>query len=99
MEVNAISIDAIFTPIRQVGYEVDNVRVGDQTNYDKITMRIETNGTISIEDALKQSASILADHFHAIGNLSSRDAEEAHESADSESKEHEQETEETKESK
>lgn len=82
LEVNAISIDSIFTPIRQVGYEVDNVRVGDQTNYDKIIMRVETNGTISIKDALKQSSSILADHFKAIGNLSSQDEEESEEKED-----------------
>ncbi|MBI2636630.1 MAG: DNA-directed RNA polymerase subunit alpha [Parcubacteria group bacterium] len=69
LEVNAIAVDSIFTPVHLVGYQVDNVRVGDRTDYDKITMQIETNGTISVEDALKQSAQILADHFTLVGSF------------------------------
>jgi len=63
LEVNAISIDSIFTPIRQVAYQVDSVRVGDRTDFDKITMRVETNGGVSVSDALKESSKILASHF------------------------------------
>ncbi len=68
LEVNAISIDSIFTPVRQVGYQVENVRVGDRTDYDKITMQVETNGTISVPQAVAESAKILADHFSLIAS-------------------------------
>lgn len=71
LEVNAIAIDSIFTPVHTVGYQVDNVRVGDRTDYDKITMQIETNGTISVEDALKHSAKILGDHFTLVSEFDS----------------------------
>src|SRR3989338_6918838 len=66
LEVNAIAIDSIFTPVHLVGYQVDNVRVGDRTDYDRIAMQVETNGTISVSDAIKQSAQLLADHFTMI---------------------------------
>ena len=70
LEVNAIAIDAIYTPIRQVGYQVDNVRVGGRTDYDKVTMQIETNGTITIEEAVAEVAGILAEHFTLIAGKS-----------------------------
>jgi DNA-directed RNA polymerase subunit alpha len=63
LEVHAIAIDAIFSPIRQVGYQVDNVRVGASTDYDKVSMEIETNGTVSIEEAVTAASQLLADHF------------------------------------
>ncbi|MDZ4221258.1 MAG: DNA-directed RNA polymerase subunit alpha, partial [Patescibacteria group bacterium] len=66
LEVNAIAIDSIFTPVHQVGYQVDNVRVGDRTDYDKVIMDIEPNGTIPGAEAVNQSAAILADHFKAV---------------------------------
>jgi len=66
LEVNAIAIDSIFTPVVMVGYQVDNVRVGGRTDYDKITMEIETNGAITIEEAVKTSSEILQDHFKTI---------------------------------
>ncbi|MBU2575538.1 DNA-directed RNA polymerase subunit alpha [Patescibacteria group bacterium] len=69
LEVNAIAIDSIYTPIRQVGYQVDNVRVGDRTDFDKITMRVETNGGITVEEAIKESANILANHFKLISEF------------------------------
>lgn len=76
LEVNAIAIDTIYTPIRQVRYDVENVRVGGRTDYDEIKMRVETNGTISVEEAIKQSASILADHFNQIRELNTKDESE-----------------------
>ncbi|MDP3995460.1 MAG: DNA-directed RNA polymerase subunit alpha [bacterium] len=76
LEVNAIAIDSIFTPVHQVGYQVDNVRVGDRTDYDKVIMDIETNGTIPVSEAVKQSAAILADHFKAVSEFESLAASE-----------------------
>ena len=69
LEVNAIAIDSIFTPIRQVGYEVDNVRIGGRTDYDKVIMEIESNGTITVEDAVKQASVILSDHFKLLSDF------------------------------
>ncbi len=64
LELGAIAIDSIFSPIKNIGYKVENVRVGDITNYDRLVLDIETDGTITPEDALKQSVQILIDHFN-----------------------------------
>lgn len=63
-EVGMIAVDSIFAPIKNIGYKVENVRVGDITNYDKLILDIETDGTIKPEEALRQSAQILIDHFN-----------------------------------
>jgi DNA-directed RNA polymerase subunit alpha len=62
-EIGMIAIDALFSPIRNVGYRVENTRVGDITNYDKLVMTIETDGTVDPKDAIRESAKILIDHF------------------------------------
>ncbi len=62
-ELGTIGIDALFSPVRNVGYKVENTRVGDITNYDKLIMNIETDGTITPEEAVQQSAKILIDYF------------------------------------
>lgn len=64
LEVGMIAVDSIFTPIKNIGYKVENVRVGDITNYDKLILNIETDGTITPEEALKQAAQILINHFN-----------------------------------
>lgn len=61
--VGAISIDSIFTPIVDVGYKVEYTRVGQITNYDKLTLTIETDGTITPEYAINYATKILIDHF------------------------------------
>jgi len=63
LPVGTIAIDSIFTPIRDVGYKVENTRVGQITDYDKLIVTIETDGTISPEDAINDSTKILIDHF------------------------------------
>ncbi len=62
-EVGVLAVDAIFTPVRAVFFEVSNVRVGQMTNYDKLVLNIETDGTLSGEEAIDISAHILVDHF------------------------------------
>ncbi|MBI2551223.1 DNA-directed RNA polymerase subunit alpha [Candidatus Uhrbacteria bacterium] len=62
-DLGTIAVDALFSPIRNVGYKVENTRVGDITNYDKLVLTIETDGTVSPEDAVHQSAKLLIDHF------------------------------------
>lgn len=63
LELGAIAIDSIFTPIKNIGYKVENVRVGDITNYDKLVLNIETDGSITPEEALHQGVRLLIDHF------------------------------------
>lgn len=63
MEIGMIAVDAIFSPVRNVNFEVQNVRVGQITNYDKLTISMETDGTVSGPAALDTAAQILVDHF------------------------------------
>ena len=63
LEIGNISVDAIYTPVRNVTYEVENVRVGKITNYDKLTLTMETDGTVSGREAMDLAAQILVDHF------------------------------------
>lgn len=65
-DLGTIVIDSIYTPIKDVGYNVEYTRMGDVTNYEKLTLNIETNGTISPSDAVKQSTQIIMDHFSII---------------------------------
>lgn len=65
-ELGTILVDSVYTPVRDVGYKVENTRVGDITNYEKLTINIETNGTISPEDAVVQATQILMDHFSTV---------------------------------
>lgn len=66
MEVGAISLDAIFSPIRKVNYEVENMRVGDKTDYNKLKFIIETDGTIKPFNVLETSVKILINQFKAL---------------------------------
>ena len=62
-EVGTIALDAVFTPVERVSFRVENVRVGQATDYHKLIISITTDGSIAPKDALSQAASILADHF------------------------------------
>ncbi|MBA3823332.1 MAG: DNA-directed RNA polymerase subunit alpha [Ktedonobacterales bacterium] len=66
--IGQIPIDAIFTPVYKVNYTVENTRVGQMTNFDRIVMEIWTDGTVAPEEALRQSADILVNHFSLISN-------------------------------
>jgi DNA-directed RNA polymerase subunit alpha len=63
LPIGVIAVDAIFTPVRKVNYTVESMRVGQVTNYDKLTIEIETDGTITPEEALSRSAEILVNQF------------------------------------
>lgn len=62
-ELNVIAIDSIYTPIVNVKYAVDNFRVEQKTDYEKLTIEVTTDGSISPEDALKEASKILIYHF------------------------------------
>lgn len=70
-DLGTIVIDSIYTPIKDVGYNVEYTRVGDITNYEKLTLNIQTNGTISPEDAIRQATQIVMDHFSIIASSTS----------------------------
>ena len=68
--IGVIPVDSVYTPVRKVNYTVENTRVGDATDYDKLTMEVWTNGTISARDAVSLGARILLDHFTLFTDLS-----------------------------
>ena len=63
MAIGVIPVDAIFSPVRRVNYQVEKTRVGQMTNYDKLTLEIETDGTTTPQSALSQAADILVREF------------------------------------
>ncbi len=65
-EVGVISVDAIFTPIRRVSYEVENMRVGDKTNHNRLRMTIETDGTLTPREALERAITVMVEQLQAI---------------------------------
>jgi DNA-directed RNA polymerase subunit alpha len=65
-EIGHIALDAIFSPIRRVNYEVENMRVGDRTDFNKLKLFIETDGTITPKEALEESILIMIGQLKAI---------------------------------
>ena len=63
MPIGVVPVDAIFSPVRRVNYQVEKTRVGQMTNYDKLTLEIETDGTTTAQAALSQAADILVREF------------------------------------
>lgn len=61
--IGTVALDAVFTPVQRVSFVVDNVRVGQETDYHALKLTIATDGTITPTEALKQAAAILRDHF------------------------------------
>ncbi len=68
--IGLIPVDSVYSPVRKVNYFVENTRVGDATDYDKLTLEVWTNGTISARDAISLGARILVDHFTLFTDLS-----------------------------
>lgn len=64
--LGTVAVDAIFTPVERVSFQVENVRVGQITEYHKLVMTIRTDGTVTPREALSAAASILQDHFGAL---------------------------------
>ena len=68
--IGVIPVDSIYPPVRKVNYTVENTRVGDAIDYDKLTLEVWTNGTIDARDAVSLSSRILCDHFALFTDLS-----------------------------
>ena len=66
MDIGAIALDAVFTPIRRVNYEVENMRVGDRTDYNRLRVFIETDGTLTSREALERSIEIMIHQLKSI---------------------------------
>jgi DNA-directed RNA polymerase subunit alpha len=74
-ELGIMAIDAVFSPVKNVNFDVENVRVGQMTNFDRLIMSIYTDGTITPEEALRLAAHILVDHFSTVGDMGKESAE------------------------
>jgi len=75
--IGVIPIDSIFTPIITVKYDVENVRIGDKNDYEKLTFEIHTDGSITPDDALTQAAKVLREHVQLFINFDIEQEEEA----------------------
>lgn len=63
LEIGMIPLDAIFTPVKVVSYQIENMRVGERTDFDRLFLDIETDGTITPEEAFSEASEILFSHF------------------------------------
>ncbi len=66
LPIGVIAIDAAFSPVRKVNFTTENTRVGKMTNFDKLILEIETDSSITPQEAMEQSAAILVDHFSIV---------------------------------
>lgn len=76
VDVGTIAVDAIFSPIRRVAYEVENMRVGDKTNHNRLRISIETDGTLSAREVLSASIEIMINQLKAIIDFKEPEEEE-----------------------
>ena len=77
LDLGTILIDSFYSPVKDVGYAIENTRVGDITDYEKVTLTIETNGTVSPKETVERATKILMDHFSLILDSSSTVAKKA----------------------
>ena len=70
--IGVLPIDSIYTPVLKVNYTVDNTRVGQITDYDKLTLSVWTNGVINAQEAVSLAAKVLTEHLNLFVNLSDR---------------------------
>ncbi|MBR1811537.1 MAG: DNA-directed RNA polymerase subunit alpha [Clostridia bacterium] len=70
LSIGEIAVDSIYTPVNKVNYTVENTRVGNITDYDKLILEVETNGTITAQDAVSFAAKILNEHLNLFIDLS-----------------------------
>lgn len=75
-EIGTIGVDAIFTPIKLVNYKVENMRVGKMTNFDKLILEIETDGSRTPEEAFREAVMLLVQHFDLFGDFAKAQEEE-----------------------
>lgn len=69
LPIGSIALDAIFSPVINVNFTVENMRVGDRTDYNRVLLQVETDGTVSPSRAVHKAADILLDHFKRISDI------------------------------
>lgn len=77
VEIGTVALDAVFTPIRRVNYEVENMRVGDQTDYNRLRISIETDGSLAPREALERSVEIMIHQLKSIIGFQEKPSKEA----------------------
>ncbi len=75
LPIGTIAVDAIFTPVIRVNYTIEDMRVGDRTDYNRLRLEVTTDGTVSPSSALHKAANILKDHFEKVSALSVQEFE------------------------
>ena len=69
LPIGVIAVDAIFSPVKSVNFSVQSIRVGEGIDYNKVLMEVETDGSIQPEQAIKDAAGILVDHFKLVADI------------------------------
>lgn len=69
LAIGVIAVDAIFSPVKLVNFSVENMRVGQRIDFNKVIMEIETDGSVEPEAAMKRAAEILIDHFKIVNDI------------------------------
>lgn len=77
LPIKTIALDAIFSPVQKVNFVVENMRVGDRTDYNRLKLTIETDGTITPSSALHKASNILKDHFEKVSAIEVKEGEGA----------------------
>lgn len=76
-EIGSLALDAIYTPVRKVSYKVADMRVGERTDFDRLTIEVETDGTITPETAFRRASDILVEQFQLVAEgVQEKEAEE-----------------------
>ncbi len=76
LPIGVIAIDAIFSPVKMVNFSIEDIRVGERIDYNKVVMEVETDGSIQPEKAMKDAAEILVDHFKVVSEIQIPEAKE-----------------------
>lgn len=76
VEIGVIPVDALFSPVTKTNFTIENMRVGDRTDYDRLVLDVETDGTVSPSSALHKASMILKDHFEKISVVEVKEAVE-----------------------
>lgn len=87
LEIGTIPVDAIFTPIKKVNYDVENMRVGERTDFDRLTVEITTDGSVEPEEAFKEATSILVEHYELLKENATEDKKKEKKEKEKEEKE------------
>src|SRR3989344_1965192 len=75
LAIGVIAVDAIFSPVKVVNFKIENVRVGQRIDFNKVVMEVETDGSIEPEEAMKKASDILVDHFKLVSEVKIEESE------------------------